>query len=178
MRLPVDIFAHAAADGFASAASAAVAADGDADAPGETAVVSVGGSQAASDSAKTAPIRTSAAVRPSPSDILGMMKPSVGDRFNGFRLSAISERAAAKSAARMEDCITKAIRRIERRFAPLVAIRILPVRLQLAGAAPSLFVLSEFSVMREAGDGRIGILKILILTGTRGRTKSAIGNQT
>ena len=94
----------------AGVASAAVAANGDADAPDEVAAVSVGGSQAASDSAKTAPIRTSAAVRPNPFEILEMMKPSVGDRFNGFRLSAISERAAAKSAARMGHCITKRLR--------------------------------------------------------------------
>ena len=66
-----------------------------------------------------------------------------------FVFSVIGKRAAAKSVARVEDCITKAIRRMGRRFARLVAIRILPARLQLAGAIPSLFVLSEFSVMGE-----------------------------
>ena len=52
-------------------------------------------SQAASDRATTAPIRTSAAVRPSPSAILGIAKPNDAAIFNAFSVFH-SPAAAAK----------------------------------------------------------------------------------
>ena len=52
-------------------------------------------SQAASDRATTAPIRTSAAVRPNPSTILGIAKPNDAAIFNAFSVFH-SPAAAAK----------------------------------------------------------------------------------
>ena len=80
--------------GAGDGAAAMAGTVGDADAPAKTGVSSGsgGGSQAASDSATSAPIRASAAARPSQFAVWEMMKPSDDAGFNVFRLSLVRNR--------------------------------------------------------------------------------------